>query len=1436
MKRHHDALPRLPGLLSLVLLVLLLSACHGGGAALQPYDSRTPGSFTLRVLPDSFLGERPSGAFALDVEQSGQELAVNVRVRGAQGLKALYFELDYDSQRFSPLAARSSGVLRGDTEGQARPGDGSAGLGDPPLVLAVLNQSGAVHYGEVLPHFDQRPGFSGDGVLATVRFQPGPFVPRETSDPPVTDASCSEMHWDAQSRTLTWFYACQGDYNQDGLVTLGDLTPLGRFFGAGGPFDPQSALSAVDGNDDGLITINDLTPIGVNFGRGVEGYNVFASMDPGTLPASNDQEPALAPMDFVPFSEHLGTAQTERLGFFREYPGLDPETILWVRPVSTSKSGTPSAPQHPGLCMWQLRNVSSFASVITGGTHNSLAVVGGLPAIAYRDHLNQRLVYQRAMDTAGAAWGTEVVVDSGSNMGFFASLVVANGCPLVCHYDWTAGDLRCVRAIDPLGAMWGAPQVIDSVGNVGWDCRMQLVNGNPAISYHDIDNHKIKFVRSTNINGTSWAPPVVVADAGTGPSGDGDYASLAVIGGKPAIAFFNRTTHDLKYIRAEDPNGASWGPMVTAASGPDEGRYCALLEVHSAPGIAYLASGGLAYVRGADSTGSAWGAPVLVDSGGSLAADMGGVATELYASLAIINGKPAISYYSGPTDGDLMLVRALDADGTAWAAPLTIDSTDNAGSFSNLVMIGAEPGISYLDETSWQLKYATCVGGGNLAPVAFVDVAGGNLLPGQPVAFDASRSYDPDGAIELFEWDFDGDQVFEVQTGASPTAEHSFGNPGEYLIAVHAVDSGGAGGYASVPVTIGLPGRLPEAALQATPEDVAVNESVNFDASASTDPDGTIVLYEWDLAGDGDFELNTGADPHINYEYSAAGVYNPGVRVTDDANLKCTASVSVNVAVANQRPVAALSVTPAAGNPPYMVSLDASQSSDPDGSITKYEWDFNGDGIFEASSDTDSHFNWQCVLPGDIRLGVRITDNLGAKATMYTTTTSNHPPVAKIVADHYSGTAPFTVNFDGSGSTDQDGTIDTYGWDLFDDGTYDSTGVGTPKPWSCEMLWNGGVKMRLKVKDNQGATASAVVTINVSKGWHVHTLDPVGMAGWFNSLAVVNGFPAVAYYEYNNRNMKYIRATDSLGANSWALPVNIGSIALPGYGCYGLSLAEISGTTPGIVFGGTLNGNGSYVLANNSTGASWGAFITALAGGSILNPCIKVVGGKPAFATRTMGVEYVRATEAAGSTWGNPVTAASTPGGLFGGSCWMEIVSGNPAIAYSERFGSADKLRYVRATNTSGTAWGTPATIDSTGDPGEDVHLAVINGRPAVAYVATASSGYFEVRYKRANDATGTAWSAAAQSIGSEGRAVLGLVEIGGTPAIGLVTCGGHDIEYFHATNAAGSTWPAGEVVDASDKNTGMGSMGGSMIAISDHPAMSYHNSVNADLKYAVWE
>ena len=58
--------------------------------------------------------------------------------------------------------------------------------------------------------------------------------------------------------------------------------------------------------------------------------------------------------------------------------------------------------------------------------------------------------------------------------------------------------------------------------------------------------------------------------------------------------------------------------------------------------------------------------------------------------------------------------------------------------------------------------------------------------------------------------------------------------------------------------------------------------AVSFDATGSSDPDGSIVDYSWDPDGDGVFDQSTGSDPHFAFEYSTGGTYPAAVRATDD--------------------------------------------------------------------------------------------------------------------------------------------------------------------------------------------------------------------------------------------------------------------------------------------------------------------------------------------------------------------------------------------------------------------------------------------------------------------------------------------------------------------------------------------------------------------------
>jgi glucose/arabinose dehydrogenase len=106
---------------------------------------------------------------------------------------------------------------------------------------------------------------------------------------------------------------------------------------------------------------------------------------------------------------------------------------------------------------------------------------------------------------------------------------------------------------------------------------------------------------------------------------------------------------------------------------------------------------------------------------------------------------------------------------------------------------------------------------------------------------------------------------------------------------------------------------------------------------------------------------------------------------------------------------------------------------------------------------------------------------------------SANTPVAKIGASATSGTAPLTVEFDGSGSTDPAGAALSYTWDLDGDGTFgDSTDA---KP-SFTYTHNGVYTVRLRVGDAAGTTGTTTQTITVGPPPTVHIDTPSATTTW----------------------------------------------------------------------------------------------------------------------------------------------------------------------------------------------------------------------------------------------------------------------------------------------------------------------------------------------------
>jgi glucose/arabinose dehydrogenase len=90
---------------------------------------------------------------------------------------------------------------------------------------------------------------------------------------------------------------------------------------------------------------------------------------------------------------------------------------------------------------------------------------------------------------------------------------------------------------------------------------------------------------------------------------------------------------------------------------------------------------------------------------------------------------------------------------------------------------------------------------------------------------------------------------------------------------------------------------------------------------------------------------------------------------------------------------------------------------------------------------------------------------------------ANQPPTAVATATPQSGPAPLTVQFNGAGSTDPDGSALTYAWDLDGDGQFDdSTAVNPTYTYVAQAL----VPVKLRVTDPGGL--SGTTTVNVTVG------------------------------------------------------------------------------------------------------------------------------------------------------------------------------------------------------------------------------------------------------------------------------------------------------------------------------------------------------------------
>jgi PKD repeat protein len=185
-----------------------------------------------------------------------------------------------------------------------------------------------------------------------------------------------------------------------------------------------------------------------------------------------------------------------------------------------------------------------------------------------------------------------------------------------------------------------------------------------------------------------------------------------------------------------------------------------------------------------------------------------------------------------------------------------------------------------------------------------------------------------------------------------------------------------------------------------------------FDALAATDSDGQIVSYWWDF-GDGMFLLQSGSFPEAWHSYNAPGLYTVTLTVTDNAEATATDSQTVAVgkppAPPNSPPTAAFGVRCAG----LSCSVDATDSTDSDGTIVQYRWEF-GDGT-TGSAKAMQHGYAQAA---SYTVKLTVTDDDGAGDTASKPIT----PITGLTAQGYKlkGLQKVDLSWNGAGGTSYD--------------------------------------------------------------------------------------------------------------------------------------------------------------------------------------------------------------------------------------------------------------------------------------------------------------------------------------------------------------------------------------------------------------------------------
>ncbi|MBN1160262.1 MAG: PKD domain-containing protein [Candidatus Diapherotrites archaeon] len=274
----------------------------------------------------------------------------------------------------------------------------------------------------------------------------------------------------------------------------------------------------------------------------------------------------------------------------------------------------------------------------------------------------------------------------------------------------------------------------------------------------------------------------------------------------------------------------------------------------------------------------------------------------------------------------------------------------------------------------------------------------------------------------------------------------------------------------------------------------SIGNPINFDGTAST---GTGLTYSWDF-GDGT-AAGTGATP--THTYTTVGTYTATLTVTDSVGGTDSDTATVSISETPNVAPTANAGADKTGNVGEVLTFSGS-GTDTDGTIAKYEWDFENDGTYDYNSTSTGATTHAYNTAGTYTAKLRVTDDDGATATdtiQVVISAVVNAPTVRISSPSNNATVSGTLTITGTASDD----VSVLGVQVSVTGAWLAANGATSwnYAWDTTKVYDGGYTIRARSFDGTYYSSMSSVSVTVNNG----NAPPAGGSGGLDGLDGTGG-------------------------------------------------------------------------------------------------------------------------------------------------------------------------------------------------------------------------------------------------------------------------------------------------------------------------------------------